>query len=269
MYFNVSPLFSLLLAATIVTIFFNLVNLGKLKKIYANCWRQKKECLGIMITILVMWNCAMTAPGLIGASLTNFLVFAWLGTLGFFVSGMNNRINLYVSLFIASLITFVIVTTLLQGYSTHKLAGIVIALISGTSSYVYFKQSQSLVSKIKLSSTQILAFRFYLTLVVLYILLPQGSFSLYFNMKNLLEIIVLAVAGMIIPLYFQQKALEKITSEQNAIIMSLTPVIISFLQDIVFKDVDFRYLIIYLLYTCAISFPYVWKSIINAKKELI
>jgi threonine/homoserine efflux transporter RhtA len=256
-----SPVFSLLLAAGIVTVFFNIVNLGKLKETYKKCWQQKASCLGIMITILVMWNCAMTAPGLIGASLTNFIVFAWLGTLGFLVSGINNRINFYAGIFVLSLIVFVIATTLLQEYSIHKLEGIIIALISGTSSYVYFKQSQSLVSKINLSSTQILSFRFYLTMIVLYCLLPKESFSLYFNLKNLLEIIVLAVAGMIIPLYFQQKALEKISSEQNAIIMSLTPVAISFVQDIVFKDVDFRYLVVYLLYTTAVTFPYVWKNL--------
>jgi len=265
LYLNISPIFSLLISASIATIFFNIINIGKLKETYKKIWDQKIACFGIMLTILVMWNCAMTGPGLIGASSFAFLNFAWLGMLGLLISGIENRVNMYAGLFVFLLIFIVICTHFSHHYSKNMLWGIIVALTGGTSSYIYFKQSKSLVEKTQLSPTQMLSFRFYLTIFILFALLPKGSFVIFSTWKNYGEITLLSLSSLIIPLFFIQKALEKISAEQNAIIISLTPVFISFLQELAFKDVDFRYIIIYLLYTVAIGFPY---FLSNLKRRL-
>lgn len=253
---NVSPMFSLLISAFIATIFFNLMNISKLKETYKMLWSQKTDCIGIMITVLIMWACTMTTPGLIGASMSNFLYFAWQGMIGLLILGTNNRLKLYMGIFIGLLIIFTMMNNLYP-YSKTVLEGMLLAILGGTTGYVYCRQSQALVKKIPLKPTQILSFRFYLTIFALYTTLPKGSFIFYSSWKNYAELLLLAVLGLIVPLFFQQKALEKISSEQNAIIVSLCPVIIAFFQEIVFRDVNFRYLIIYLLYTCAIALPYI------------
>ena len=260
MYFSVSPFFSLLITATIATLYFNLVNIGKLKMMYNACWKEKWLWLSIMLTVLVMWNCSMIGPGLIGASLYNFLYFAWLGMLGFVFLSLQdfnkNRIKLYLGVCVLVLLAVIIVIEFHHGFSRNVLMGILLAFIGGTSAFVYFKQSQAILKKVKLSATQILGVRFYLTVIVLFVMLPKGSFDLYFTVKNSLELGLLAFLSLIIPLYFQQKALEKISSEQNAIIMSLCPVSIAFLQELIFKDVTLSYIFIYLSYTSIVVISY-------------
>src|SRR5260221_289840 len=78
----IPPLFSLLVTATIATIYFNLINKTSLKKIYAHCFQNKTDWCFVMCIVLVMWSTTMVGPGKVGASLFNFIYFAWLGTLG-------------------------------------------------------------------------------------------------------------------------------------------------------------------------------------------
>ena len=257
---SISPFFSLLITATIATLFFNIVNIGKLQAIYRACWQEKNLCFAIMITILVMWSCAMSSPGLIGASLYSFLYFCWLGMIGFLslsiIDWKNNYKKFY--FFIATLLLIILSvwSVLEHAFLRSEILGIILALCGGTSAFVYFKQSQALIKRIKLSATQILAMRFYLTIFVIIIFLPKGSFSLYFSPFNLMQLTILSLITLIVPLYFQQKALERISSEQNAIIMSLTPVVTAFIQELAFRNVDLKFIVVYLLYSVIVASSY-------------
>jgi hypothetical protein len=257
---SISPLFSLIITASIATLFFNIINFRSLREVYKVCWENKKLWLAIMVTILVMWNCTMIAPGLIGASLTNFLYFSWLGMLGFlslsFQDWQKNHTKFYFALCFLSLIILNICFEIQHTFSKEVICGILLSFIGGTSSFVYFKQSQALAKNTSFSATQILAVRFYLTIIVLSVILPKGSFALYFTLNNLMSLILLAFLSLIIPLYLSQKALEKITAEQHAIINSLCPVITGILQEIIFKDLKMEQMIIYILYSVTIAGSY-------------
>lgn len=260
LYSSISPFFSLLITATIATLFFNIINIGKLKKFYSACYQQKFPTLFIMITVFGMWMCAMISPGLVGASLYAFLYFTWLGTLGFIFSAILNwkieRSKLYFGLCALILICAVIWSTLERTCSYNVILGMLLALIGGTSNFIYLRQSQKLIRKIQLTATQILAVRFYLTIFILFIVLPKDSFPLYFTGINLLELTFLSVITLIAPLFFMQKALEKITSEQNAIIMSLSPVATAILQEAIFHNVEFKFILVYSLYSVIITGSY-------------
>jgi hypothetical protein len=264
LYSSIAPLFSLLIAASIATLFFNIINLGKLKKVYIECWRERKMWLAIMCTILIMWSCSVFAPGMIGASLYTFLYFAFLGMLGFIslaiIDWSKNRIKLFFGLAILILILFVVGAFLGQKLTKINLICTLLGFIGGTSAFVYFKQSQILLKRIQISATQILAVRFYLTIIVLFLILLHGSFSLYFTVSNFLQLMLLAAISLIIPLYFSQKALEKISSEKNAIVMSISPFSPAVLQGFLFHTVDLKYVIIYLLYSTIIAASYLFKT---------
>lgn len=260
LYFNISPFFSLMITATIATLFFNLINTGKLKVIYAACWREKKLWLGIMMSVLVMWCCTMTGPGLIGASLNNFMYFACLGMLGFIslgiAKGRNGKNNLYFALVIGILIVITVFDKVNHTFNEESVLGLLIGIIGGTANFIYLKQSQVLIDRIKLSATQILAIRFYLTIIVLFFLIPRDSFNLYLTWWNIFELITLSFMSLIIPLFFMQKALEIITSEQNAIIMSISPVVTATIQQVIFSNVQFKFIVIYILYFLIIVASY-------------
>lgn len=207
----------------------------------------------------------MTAPGLIGASLVNFLYFSWLGTLGLLSQSFknlgNNRLKFYSSLCVLVLIFANAYMELQHSFSNQVIFGVLLSLIGGISAFIYFKQSQALTRNTSLSATQILAVRFYLAIFILFMILPKQSFSLYFTTANLLSLTLLAFLTLIIPLYFSQKALEKITSEQHAIINSFSPIMTGILQEIIFNDLKMEQMVIYLLYGLIMLLPYLLSKI--------
>lgn len=254
---SVPPLFSLFITASIASIYFNFINLRHLKEIYIDCWRNKKLWFYIMITVLVMWSCTMIGPGKIGAASFNFLYFAWLGILGFVSLSLQdwqkNRIKLYFGLCILPLIATNIFLELRQSFTYEIAYGAFLAIFGGTSSFVYFKLSQAFTKRTNLAATQILAVRFYFSIFALFIILPKHSISHYLSIGNMISLSLLAFCSLIIPLYFSQKALEKITSEQHAIISSLCPAVTGILQEIIFDDLTIEQMMIYLLYSVAIA----------------
>lgn len=254
---TIPPLFSLLITTTIATIYFNLINRKNLKKIYADCLQNKKDWFLVMAIVLIMWSTTMIGPGKIGASLFNFIYFAWLGTLGFlslsFQSWKQYNKQFYFASCLSALIIINILLELNNSFSLSVLTGIALALIGGTSSFIYFRKSQSLAKNASLSATQVLAVRFYLSIVMILIFLPKHLIGEYLTPVNSLNLILLAFFSLIIPLYFSQKALEKITSEQHAIINSLCPLVTGVLQEITFNDLRNDQLMIYLLYSILIA----------------
>jgi threonine/homoserine efflux transporter RhtA len=206
-----------------------------------------------------MWGCTMIGPGEIGASTFNFLYFAWLGILGLLSSSRQdekkNQTKIYLSIFLLFLIIADIFLEL-QDYKKEIGSGIFFALLGGTSSFIYFKLSQNFTKKTMLSATQILAVRFYFAILVVLILLPKQSVTTYLTLNNIIILTILAFCSLIIPLYFSQKALEKITPEQHAIINSLCPAATGILQEIIFKNLKLEQMFIYLLYSIAIALFY-------------
>jgi len=104
-----------------------------------------------------------------------------------------------------------------------------------------------------MSATQILAVRFYFTILISFLTIPGKHIYPYLTIQNISEIILLAFLTMVIQLYLVQKALEKNSTEQNSIIISLTPAITGLLQEITFKNLTWTYIIIYLLYAFLIA----------------
>ena len=253
---SIPPLFSLLITASIASLYFNMINRHHFKKIYADCLVNKKEWFLVMVIVLVMWVTTMIGPGKIGASLFNFIYFAWLGMLGFMLLSLQNwqehRIKFYFGLCLFLLIIINVFFELQSSFSLDTIYGISLALLGGTFSFIYFKKSQALAKNANLSATQVLAVRFYLAIIVLFLILPKQHMEQYFTFSNSFNLIVLAFFSLIIPLYFSQKALEKITSEQHAIINSLCPLVTGVLQELIFKDIKNEQMTVYFLYTLAI-----------------
>lgn len=261
---SIPPLFSLLITVSIASLYFNIVNIRQFKKIYIDCFANIKQWLSVMLVVLVMWGTTMIGPGQIGASLFNFIYFAWLGMLGFIMLSLKDWKEYYTKFYFGlSLFLLIVINVFLElhsSFSYKTLCGIFLALLGGTFSFIYFKQSQTLAKNAHLSATQVLAVRFYLSVFVLLLILPKHSIQNYVTLTNLIYLFLLAVFSLIIPLYFSQKALEKITSEQHAIINSLCPIVTGILQKIVFNDIKTNQMAVYVLYTLAIiSFYFITK----------
>lgn len=259
LYFLVSPALSLLVTACIATAYFNLVNLNRLKATYRYCWRERKLWLAIMLIVALMWYCTMNAPGLIGAALYNFIYFTWLGALGFLFLSFSQKHGTLKHL-CAGICSLFLIAILLtdffyqHGVSLKELLGIFLSIVGGTTSFIYFKQTQALTQRTSLSASQVLATRYFLTIFLMIALLPLHHQNVPLSFTTICWLVVLAFISLIAPLYCIQKALEKISSEHNAIYVSLTPIVTALIQEVVFHDVNFHYLIVYGLYTLMMVF---------------
>lgn len=253
---SIPPLVSLLATASFATVYFNIINRHDLKKIYLDCWNNKSKWVVVMLIVLIMWSTSMIGPGVLGGSLFNFIYFAWLGMLGFISLSLQNwpenRNKVYFGICLLVLNGINVFFELRSSLTYSVIYGLVLALVGGTASFVYFKQSQALARKAHLSATQVLAVRFYLSILVILIFLPKHQIEHYFTWINLINFAMLAFFSLIIPLYFSQKALEKITSEQHAIVNSLCPLMTGLLQEMFFNDVKKEQMIIYFVYFLAI-----------------
>lgn len=261
---SVPPLFSLLITSSIATIYFNLINRKHLKAMYTDCIKNKMEWVSVMAIVLIMWATTMIGPGKIGASLFNFIYFAWLGTIGMMMLGIQNwkknKSSFWLGLLVFLLILFSIFLKVKSSFSMNFLYGIGMAILGGTSSFIYFKQSQNFSNRAHLSATQVLAVRFYLAIFVLAIFTPKEHMTTYMTAPHLTELFILAFFSLITPLYFSQKALEKITPEQHAIINSLCPFCTGILQKIFFHDITIHQISIYAGYSLLITSFYFFKK---------
>lgn len=193
-----------------------------------------------------------------------FLYFSWRGALGFLSLGHRNNFNSKLEVYCVLLIVLLIFTNVIFqihfSFSKNSILGIGLSLLGGTMAFIYFKQSQNIIKIMHLTASQILAVRFHLTVLVLLPILFKPDISHQLSSNNLLSLLLLAFISMIIPLYFGQKALEKISSEHHAIISSLCPVATGILQEIIFKDVKLSQTIVYMLYSLIIFGYYVVKK---------
>lgn len=235
LYLTIPSVFTLLVTATIATIYFNIVNLHKLKIVYRQCLQQKYLWLAIMLVILVMWYCTMTGPGLIGASNYRFLYFSWLGALGFTSQAIyylkHRAINLLGGIGAVFLVVILMTSQwLTEPYSVAFYTGLLMPIVGGTCSFIYFKQTQLFTQRTKLQPTQVLAVRFYLAIVFVAVIAPLVTPVQVLTIKNFGWLALLSILTLIAPLYCLQKALAFISSEQNAIILSLSPITTAFIQ---------------------------------------
>ena len=128
---TIPPLFSLLVTATIASLYFNLINKNHLKKMYAECMQNKMSWISVMLIVLVMWATTMIGPGKIGASLFNFIYFAWLGMLGLMMPALKswdeNKNKFFFGMCLLSLIILNIFFELKTSISYESIYGIILA----------------------------------------------------------------------------------------------------------------------------------------------
>ncbi len=104
------------------------------------------------------------------------------------------------------------------------LFGVLLAVICGIAFYGYSLTSMLLLEKGNLSSSEILATRFWVILFIVVIFMPKTE--LY--RLTILQIVSYLLAGffiMIIPIYNYQQSLKKIGAIKTSIVLCFTPVV--------------------------------------------
>ncbi len=226
LYAEVPPLVALFVMLLVAVFCFNVINLPNLVKIYKTCL----DNLGLFILmsglLMIDWFCSMYGvhyadPFVYLASL--FIAVALVGYLQLlFSQSSKSKFVLILSLCILVAALFLMII-LYQGRPT-LLLGIALAMICGFSFYGYGLTSIKLLQAGDLSSSEVLATRFWLVLIVVAIIMPKHNL-LYTIQHNILKLGIISLITMIIPIFYYQQALKKIGAVRTSITISCTPIV--------------------------------------------
>jgi len=225
------------LSSSYAIIFFNFINLPQLTQVYVQLFKLKLLYLLLSIFMVLMWLGSFLVPiyFLPSIYLISFMsIVATLGALALFYE-QKSRINLLkFFVLLINLLLFYVVSSFY--YTSWKFIAMVsICLISGISGYGYLRTS-GVFNKHNFTASQLLMVRFWslwlVSLVAVLYMHYLGSISA----KYLLDGLIVAVLTLIVPLYYVQKAVEKIGANLTSLWMGFTPFITFIGEKIMLRD---------------------------------
>ena len=257
---QLSPALTLLIGSMIAILYFNLVNVLHLKRLYRVAYAYKKDWLILGVLIAMIWICAIYVPVYISASLYVILFFGILGECGLISTCLKkpSKILKFSIVGIMILLISSLVSSVMVGVSYEKIIGLTLVCMGGIAGFGYVKYSHSFMQKTGLKSTEVLAIRFYPTLLISMLLTPVGhSHSL--SLFSMALAVLVGFSCLILPIYLSQKGIEQGGPETFAIISSFMPLVTGIFQDLILSPVATHSFIIYAVYGLFASFPYLVK----------
>jgi hypothetical protein len=259
---NTSPFLILMVGCIIAIVFFHIVNFGSIKKIYIIFIRNKYSWLKIMIFILINWITAFLATYYGSAFIYIFFSFSTSAMLGIVANYRQynirtiNKLVCFVVILLTMSLTCVYMTLT---YSIIILMAIFFAIISGVSGYCYSVESAEFSKINNLTTSQILATRFWLLLIFSTAIVYIKGDNLV-NSKILFYSCLVGLSTFIIPIYLFQHGVLKLGASRNAIIRGFTPVTTFIIQYIIHIRYSLIEFIVSIIFSIALVF-----SIIKAK----
>ena len=255
-----SPALILVFGSLLALLYFNLINIKQLKQIYQVCWQHKWETLLINFSVFIIWMATVYGIVYAGAAVFIFVFFATIGLSAYLVEYTQQ----YKKRLLFSIVLIIILLIIMTALHVHpprasaKLKGILLGILGGAVGYYYLRLSGRLMQKTKMRATQVLAIRFYLTIILGYFLIPADAIT-DLTINNIGFIFVIICFNLIIPLYFMQKAVGAVGSEFTALLISCTPLMTAVMETLILQKVPRFDFIIYLVYALIVGIPYIKK----------
>lgn len=219
----IHPMVALFIMSTIALLVFNLLSLKTLKKTYVACYKHWGTFLLMSFVLGVDWTSMVYATHLSDPFIAMSALFITLALIGFIVQYRKYHSWYYLFgglLLIASLV--LLISSYQIANTRNVFQGLFLGMLAGIAFYIYIVQSDKLSKQANLSAVEILATRFWVLFFV-----SSG----YLYGKNLHDILAanwmlllfISFASLIIPIYFNQKAIQKLGPSVAAILISFVP----------------------------------------------
>lgn len=257
---GLNPLVALLTMSSIALFVFNLLSLKNIIQTYQICWQYKITYFWMSVGLAVDWICMVYASHKSDPFIAMAALFIILALIGFLrLSLFEKTLNKLASstLLVLSLILLWIFYKAPDKHSVSQ--GIVLGIIAGAAFYLYIANSAKLSMLGGLNSLQVLSTRFWLLWLIAFILVPKVN--LWPNIYNNLNLLVpISFASLIIPIYFNQRAIQKLGTELTAVFIGLVPPV-TFVCYVIYKH-EFHWLnaLICLIITVALILPTLFNS---------
>ena len=257
---DVNPLIALLVMSSVALVVFNLLSFKRVKLTYTVCWQHKSIYIWMSIGLALDWVCMVYASYVADPFIAMAALFISLAIIGFirlnFIQKSRKRL-ISLILLVVSLILLELFYVVPVEHSTSL--GILLGVLAGGAFYLYILNSAKLASLGNLNSLQVLATRFWFLWGIALIMVPK--LNLWVNMlTHLGALILISFASLIVPIYFNQRAIQKLGAELTSVFIGLVPPV-TFVCYVIYSH-EFHWLngVVCLIITVALLLPTICKS---------
>lgn len=240
------------------TIFYNLFNLKKEKRIFQKTLKNLKTVTKLNITTVFNWLLLFYPLKFIEPTVGISIYVAIRPITTFFLTfkDYSTKKEKLTELFFCLIIAFVLMLIIYDDFSritdsTSELINIflvVIAAISGSLTSIYAFD----LSKKNFVTSQVLSVRFILLIISSLILAFVNSYTIYITEPTFLRLLVVTIISVVLPMYFLQKGLENVGPMLVAYLIPFIPIFTCLIQIFYFHE-KVRYFELSLIIFLAIS----------------
>lgn len=220
---HIDKLAALSIMSICAIVVFNILNYQHLKTTYKTCLQYWRIFLVMSIALAIDWYTMVTSANQSDPFVAMSALFIALSLVGFAKEFITRR-N-YSALISIALLSLAVVV-LLFGYHVpigkSILSGLIYGAIAGFAFYVYVYSSARLSTIANMQVIEILATRFWV-LFLLSLVLVRTDALVQLHWFDVLKLVLVSFGALIIPIYCNQKSIEKLGANATAIFISLVP----------------------------------------------
>ncbi len=220
---EVSPVVALFVMSGIALLCFNLLSAKSLKKTYQNLYEHRLLFFMMSFALSIDWLCMLYATYLSDPFITMTALFSTSAFLGFLSLYKKTGLRIHLVSMLLLIISLVVL------YFNYKIQtsgylgyGILLGSLAGIAFFIYMITSEMLCRRGNMSVIQVLATRFW----VLFL----GS-ACFINLHQLhgvlqqhgLALMAISIGSLVLPIYFNQQAIQKLGTALASILISLVP----------------------------------------------
>lgn len=220
---HIDQLVALSVMSICAIVVFNLLNYKRLIKTYLICWQHWYLFLIMSIALAIDWYTMVTSAQKSDPFVAMSALFIALSLVGFvkeFITKQRYSYLISCGLLIVAILVLLVAYQVPIGKSTSS--GLIYGAIAGIAFYVYVYSSARLAIKANLQTIEILATRFWI-LLIFSLSLVKFDALLALQSNNLVRLVLVSFGALIIPIYCNQKSIEKLGANATAIFISLVP----------------------------------------------
>ncbi len=220
---QIDPMIALFVMSGIAIIFFNALSLKQFKKTYAVCFNHKFLFILMSFALGMDWVGMIYATHVSDPFIAMAALFISLAIMGFsqFYKNTRHKIHLLsISLLIGSLVLLYFFYKIRVPQSVFY--GLTLGCIAGISFYIYIICSDKLCRQGGLSTIQVLATRFWALFIGSTFFLPYTGLWTSI-LKNFWSLLFISLGSLIIPIFFNQQAINKLGPAKTSILISFVP----------------------------------------------
>lgn len=220
---HINPSIALFIMSASAVLFFNLTTARSLKQTYTAIFRHSTIFIVMSGSLAIDWVCMLYASHAADPFIAMTSLFISLAILGFIRLFLKkkNYVDLYsISLLIISLAFLYYSYTGRAGLDLNL--GIILGVLAGIAFFIYIVSSIKFAHKQNLATLQILACRFWILFIGSCIYTPWQELA-QLSGYDLVLLIIASFTTLIIPVYFNQQAINKLGAARTSIVTGLVP----------------------------------------------